>query len=244
MRKINEFLTALMKQLKDISDLNKPYALTREEWCKWHETVRSANPFKYFLLDTLPNRIFEATSVFTDAFKNSLRYIRYRWFDKLNIIHIKLPPGYYNADERLFYAAFELLVDYVEIEHANMYIAVNLGEVKTPWWYVRGLHLKTMRFPEYGLYHLKLDGAQLANTDRAFASREIWDLYHWWKFIRPNRVDPSEASGAYEWYKNKSPTELMPRELLTAIAKIEIAYEDEDEMQLMRLIAIRKHLWI
>jgi hypothetical protein len=195
------------------------------------------------MFETLPSSIGTSTSVFTDSFKIILRYIRYRWFDKLNIIHTRLAPGYHSPDERLFHATFELLVDYVEIEQANMLVAFGPEDVNLPWWYSRYFRVKTGRFPKYGLIHLKQEGMQSLTDERALAAQEIWDLYHWWKFIRPSRIDPSEASGMDIWFKTNSHKDVLPVELITLTADIEAAYEKEDDMQLMRIVAIRRHLW-
>ena len=65
-------------------------------------------------------------------------------------------------------------------------------------------------------------------TEQAKSSKEIFELYNWWK-NRDNRPDP------YSNYKSSKD--------IKELWKTEESYDQEDEDMLIRLIKIRKHLW-
>jgi hypothetical protein len=100
-------------------------------------------------------------------------------------------------------------------------------------------------------------------TQQAISAAETLVLYNWWKNVRPNRGDPYDISGWTEIYEEKrrakdaddilsifdiseENTELRERSKKAAnmLNEIEKSYSDEDEEMLIRLIRIRKSLWI
>jgi len=256
----------LIKKIRARLDLNEPRALGWDEWKEWHEKTKTSRPFAYFIMETVPNKAEDLVRFFTKPI-NDLRYaIRVRLFDRYHVINTGLKPGYADADTRMLHGMFNLLVDFVEVELAWMHVVFDEDERKKrkhPWWSLGWTRFKSFRDPEAGLIHLrwemKLDDKSLPAHDRspqqAERAREIWIIYHWWKYIRPRRPDPHDASGWTEYCNSKSITELfsdddktlddkkISAEIIERSVDIEQAYELEDEEMLIRLVKLRKSLW-
>jgi len=136
----------------------------------------------------------------------------------------------------------------------------------TGWW-----RWRTWRCSQAGLDHLDWamsltdvewldeDKKHLAKpTSQALTAKEIKELYTWWTVTYRNRPDPYEASGWSEYCdslrsqfgdnwigrSSKEPADVKVREKAhKLLAKIEKAYDKEDEEMLIRLIKIRDSLW-
>ena len=261
---INNYFETIKAQL----DLQKPDALPWGEWETWHASTKSSRPFVYFLMETLPTKSQDVWRFFTKPFTD-LRYaIRVRIFDKYHIIKTGLPPGYIDGDTRIMHGLFNLLIDFVEVERALMYVIFSAEAQqrhKHPWWSVGRTRFKAFRDPAAGLAHLKwemtLDSPSLPaheqSPSQAASAREIWEMYHWWKFARPARPDPNDASGWSEHCdllrarghnlfntSDETPEERRrSRECLDRSREIQEIYDAEDDQMLIRLIKIRKSLW-
>ena len=115
------------------------------------------------------------------------------------------------------------------------------------------------RCPEAGLEHLvwesklKMDD-ESSFTPQAIAAQEKLRLYNWWKFIRPVRANPFDASGWSAHCHNKSFDELFDADeteehqnnvdqMLVIMRNMEEAYDNEDEQAMIDLIKIRTSLW-
>ena len=123
----------MLKKLKD--KLNKPYAATWEEWDIWNKNSKEKYPFEYFLLETIPDKWNNFTKFFTHPINDFRFYVRSRFFDKYHLVNTGLKPGgYYEVDTRLIHSAFNLLVDYIEVECAHMNSLSNKEKKKSkPW---------------------------------------------------------------------------------------------------------------
>lgn len=247
-------------------NIEKPKAATWDGWNEWHDKTKNKNPRGYFWLETFPNFFEDNWTYVIRQFGDMKRWVRYRTFDRYHIIDTGLEPGFREFDERCLHGCFSMLVDYVEKDLAWRSALFSEEDYsKYPWW-GRGLfRVKVSRQPEIGVKHLRwesgLDNPNLSPTSRsdyqAERAREILDLYHWWKFVRPLRKDPMDLGG---WSaicsehkqndksilsnKNKSNTDRQrEREALDKTHAIEQAFEDEDTDQLIRLIKIRQGLW-
>jgi hypothetical protein len=250
-------------------DLNKPQVATFDDWEIWHAEAKKKSPIGYFLAQILPDKIDDIWRLTKKPFNETRWWIRYRLFDKYHIIKTGLQPGYHDFDERCLHGMFALLVDYVEVDLAWKH-SIFYPERKQEYpWYSRGIfRFRSTPKPEYGIEHLKwestLDSKSLPIYERsdyqAENAREVLDLYHWWKYIRPLRVDPMELSGwskicdennrngfsilsDNEQKKKTAAQKQREREALDRTHVIEEAYQNEDTQQLVRLIKIRHHLW-
>lgn len=254
--------------IKNQLDLHKPSALGWDAWSRWHRDTRLARPVAYFIMQTVPDKFDDFIKFFTKPV-NDLRYgLRVRIFDRYHVINTGLKPGYADMDTRMMHGLFNMLVEFVEVEKAHMQVVFDPAERKLrkhPWWSKGYTRFKSFRDAEAGLAHLKwemtLDGANLPLYDQsptqASAAREVWELYHWWKFVRPIRPDPLDASG---WSEHCDLLTLAGKHVLgdtphtaeeldrsTACLKksheLEQMFDDEDEQMLIRLVKVRKSLW-
>lgn len=245
----------------------KPHAATHKEWREWRNRAKAEEPFKYWLIETLPNWLENKRNAIIRPFNDLRYYIRCRVFDRYHIINTGLKPGYADCDSRMLHGMFSLLVDNIEVEKAWMNVVFNNGnqkKFKTPWWSKGWIRFKSFRNIDAGLAYLNweisLDDPTLSEYQRcdqqAQSAREQLALYTWWKKIRPARLDPMDASGWSDYCAEhmvslddifddeKTPEEeIKIRALLDKLNEIERAYHNEDTENLIRLVKIREHLW-
>lgn len=189
----------------------------------------------------------------------------YRTTQRYNIVHIGKPPGYYQNDDRMFFASFSLLVEFVEVELAY-YMSpkaqnYRIGRFK-PNRTFGELWLATRINDPYE------DGFHDYQKDRE-TYKEIWDLYVWYKDIRPTRPDPTDSSGYSQFsdllhtkYKelytfvpcpDGRPFSTMKKnisededtklgQLAMSSYEIEQKYEAEDNLMFERLLKVRSWL--
>ena len=199
------------------------------------------------------------------------------------------PWRYHEVDTRILHGMFETLVDFVEIEKAWMMVIWGQDENRHKFgykWYEMNGWLNWFasekRHPEAGLAHLEWEMALTIDdswyggdeesiaaakekgeyggpTHQAKAAKEQFELYNWWKNIRPNRPDPMDASGYtayfdrlrkdgnddfFSFLNTKSEEDRIEQQNCSELcSQIEEAYEREDEEMLIRLIKIRRSLW-
>ena len=257
-----------MKQFFELKN-KRPYAATLREWKEWKLQAKADEPFKYWLVETVPDWFEDRWRNITKPY-NDLRYaLRCRVFDKYHVINTGLPPGYADCDTRMLHGMFNLLVDYIEVEKAWMNVVFNKDlrhKTKTPWWSIGWTRFKSFRNVEAGLAYLNwemtLDNPNLDVNERsdsqAKSAREQLALYKWWKEVRPARPDPMDASGWTDFCEKlrvnhgnddtldliKTPEEEIEcKAVLEKNRQIDQAYEDEDTANLIRLIKIRSSLW-
>lgn len=255
----------MLKKIRDKLDLHKPHALGWNEWTKWHETTRKERPWAYFIAETVPEFLRDSCKRITDPINSARSWVRYRVFDRMHVVNTGLAPGYHDSDERMLHGMFSLLVDYVEVELAWMHVVFDKTareHYRHPWWSLGWTRFKSFRDPRAGLDHLRwemsLDDEKLPSHERnphqAVRAREIWQLYHWWKNIRPKRPDPHDASGWSEYCRKHTLDDILDddvsdddrlvrMEIIDLSREIETSYDEEDEQMLIRLVKIRKSLW-
>ncbi len=255
----------MIDRIKKSLDIGKPLAATMTEWREWRETTKKNQPIAYLIMETLPEKVGAAKKALFSPYHSLRHYIRYRFIDRYHVINTGLKPGYHDVDARLLNGSFSLIVDFVEVELAWMHVVFDntaRKEFSYPWWSLGWTRFKSFRNPDAGLAHLKwemtLDNENLPSHERnpiqAATAREIWELYHWWKYIRPKRSDPFESSGLNEWFEGRSLEDVFDgemsaddrkkeRDMLNLSHEIEASYEQEDQEMLIRLVKIRKSLW-
>ena len=243
--------------------INKPTALPWGEWSKWDEKTKKEHPIGWFITETLPAGIDWVDSHTIDHWRNLQYYIRNRWHRKTHILPTGLKVGeYYDLDTRILNGLMTSLVNFVEVEKAWM----------SRWNKDKKYKFKNGRCIQAGLDYLTWE-MNLINdyksgyddsmpeygkpTEQAKCAKEIFEIYNWWKNIRPNRPDPYDVSGWSEICENerKSGKSIFDNELTDAereksreaIKKsneIEEQYDAEDNEMIMRLMKIRRYLWI
>jgi hypothetical protein len=195
----------------------KPPAGTAEEWNAWHKKAKAKN-LRYWLaeegLDYLQNLLHWPADRIADV----RHYIRNRWISKTHALASNLKRGQWHEFEtRLLHAAFDELVNFVEIEEAWMHVICSGKEwkiYKNPWY--RSV-FRVWRCSEAGVAHLnwaaglkhdeewdnKNDPSFGQPTSQALAAQEILALYRWWKDERSKRPDPMDASGLSSYYDER-----------------------------------------
>lgn len=133
----------------------------------------------------------------------------------MKTLKIETLTGYWDKDEIMIHACFQILVNFVKFEwHEGKYETFcgyhDIDKCK-----------KEMISQGYSKKDIKLQISQLVDSNNT--TKEIWDLYNWWNKIRPNR-DP------------KMETTWDPKTHLF------LADMEDDEM-LLRLMKVRGHLW-
>jgi hypothetical protein len=81
-------------------------------------------------------------------------------------------------------------------------------------------------------------------TPQALAAKQIKELYLWWKYTRPNRIDPHSL--LKDDSDNDDPFSHISKDkkkIYKQIQKLEESYDKEDTNKLIQLIKIRKDLW-
>jgi hypothetical protein len=157
------------------------------------------------------------------------------------------------------YTSFNLLVKFVEIEKGHLEIENNKEKYLGPWWCRNWNRFQIKLHPEAGVNYLKseiawLDPMSVNDSMQLHAYTEIWEIYHWWRYIRPNRPNPSDLSelkAFRELHPNVFPSShelsvddsIKYRELMKLTRDISTQYDKEDDDMLIRLMKIRKNLW-
>ena len=235
---------------------DKPAGLTMEGWEDWRKEQESKRPIRYYLSDTLLGNLQDFVSYPSDLYHSVKNYLTNRFVDKTHYLKTGLEPGHYHeVDEKILHGLFTELSEFVEDELSWMnYLSKEKEE--------RG---KYKRSAEGGIDHLKWAISLKKDeengyskdmedygepTPQAESSKEILEIYNWWKNIRPYRADAYKVSKWYEICKNKitfyartTKDQEVVIESLDKLTSIEEQYDKEDEDMMIRLIKIRKSLW-
>lgn len=251
---------------------------TGEEWRDWKNSAKESHPIRYWLAEEGLEYIQDFIMYPIDKLYSVKYWLVNRYVTKTHALTSTLKKGqWHEFDDRILYCLFDELVNFVEVEIAWKNIVCSKDakkEYKSPWYASGWFRSRTWRSPESGLSYLDWEStltngefSRLEKDDpeydkpspQALKAQEISELYHWWKFVRPNRPDPYEISGwnnRYEtitkdgdslWnYMCEEETEeekVESRRILDLMNKIEENYDQEDEEYLIRLIKIRRSLW-
>ena len=243
--------------------IEKPKALEWGGWKKWEADLKAQHPYGYFFTETLPDFLSNVYDALTSPYYDALYYIRNRFIRKCHVLPTGFKPGqYHDLDSRMLHGLMQALVDFVEVEKAHMHRWLSTVKDKQ-------YKFKNGRCAEAGLDYLRWE-MSLTHKDwleeddpnynkptaQALNAMEIYSIYHWWKNVYPNRVDPMEASGwsalcdrldaegKSMFDKNETAEDRKEKDrTLKKLSKIEKQYEKEDEEMMIRLIIIRKSLW-
>lgn len=240
--------------------IKKPYAASGKEWKQWEVDAKKKHPLRYWLAEEALDKVQDFIYWPIEKLYSAKYYIVNRWVDQSHALvahpkHIK-PGNWQDLDYRILHCTFDELVDFVEIEKAYSNFRWDEEKIKDlKWWQGGRWRTRTWRSAEAGLDHLRWE-SDLENEDiptsQAKAAREIMELYDWWVNIRPNRVEPMEASGwsaycnskgdnLFDMFDEDDGVDTGPMHI--KMRELEKQYDDEDTEMLIRLIEIRGHLW-
>lgn len=238
-----------------IRGTSKPYALECGEWANWKKEARKKHPYRYWLAENGLKKLQNFFMFPSDLYYNIKVYINNRFIDKTHYLKTGLEPGnFYEFDYRIIHGLFNELVDFVEIELAH----INKWSNEKKYVFKHGRCEKAgldyldwasnLRYNEDYLTNKK-DPKYGTLTPQAITSLKIRELYTWWKHIRPNRPNPTEASGYSDLPYDDDEEMLFKKrgkrhtDCLRKLEKIEKDYDKEDTQKMIELIKIRKDLW-
>lgn len=219
----------------------KPFALEWDAWDAWRDNAKKKNPLRYWAAEELLGYLQDFVNLPMDIYYTIEVYIHNRFIDKTHCLKTGLKAGeYYDLDYRILHGLFNELVELVELDFANR--AIWDDEKKKKYKFVKGRCVEagidylnwasSLRYnKDYGL--TEGDKGYNELTPQAIAAQKTFELYRWWKNIRPNRINPhdlfsEEKDGKYYFRK---------------IGKLEDSYDKEDTKMLIKLIKIRGSLW-
>jgi hypothetical protein len=233
----------------------KPFALEWGKWDEWKKEQRNKRPIRFWLAEKGLAKLQGLVMLPIDIYRDVSYYVDNCYITKTHYLKTDLKPGhYYELDYRILHGLFNELVDFVEIEYANMAKYIKKNKVyKFKNGRCKEAGLDYLNWACYLKYGKKSYGIDKSNpkygkpTPQALAAIKIQQLYNWWK-DRPNRPEPMTVAGL-SWDQNKEDNLLdgkVTRKELSnfkKLEKIEADYEKEDTKMLIELIKIRGHLW-
>lgn len=247
----------------------KPVSLTSEEWHRWNNRAKRLYPLRYWIAETLFDRVQDVVNWPNDCIWAIRTYIVNRFVSKTHYLRTRLKPGeWHELEERMLHGLFNELKDFVETETAAFAVGplspIELSE-PLPWFtkfkkYFRKHHSAADGIA-YFRNQMESDWAPQTTLDPTAmtpsqVAREVLELYFWWT-NRGMRPDPYEASGWNRYVEWRWPNSKdinfdddgrtyphgSPTDLLDALRNIERKYEDEDTEMMIRLVRLRKYLW-
>jgi len=239
--------------------IEKPTAASYQEWRRWEEESKAKYPIRYFITETVPKYLSNMKRTIVSPFVNLKKFFYNRFVEIHHIIKMDLKPGWHEYDEKMLYANFQILVDYVELDCASHAV-----DSTTPSFWNRIFKGRNAwRSRELGLKYLAPHSLEEDPTcadeitKNNQVRKELMDLYIWWKDVRPNRVDPYESlrwkavhgshegENIWDWME---PGDIEAKAKLRQAAQeswnLEEAYRREDQERLEKLVKLREWLWL
>lgn len=248
----------MLEKFRKWMSFNPPGALDIGGWDEFESKFRKKAPVRYFI-----KHFVEQIEDIISILSHFAWAIQYRTIHKYHLVDTKLDPGYHEIDKRMLHANFELLVDYVEIECANMATAFKSKERKAAMGWRR--HLPAfLRFSEFrsrdlGIKHLEWETTLASptmneyerSTGQAQRAVQVILLYTWWKEVYPNRKElesPDQASVGLEflskrWKKENPDMSEKISQWSRDHFQQELDWDKEEQEMLIALMKIRKGLW-
>lgn len=135
-------------------------------------------------------------------FKTAVLYLKWRFITRTHLIDTKLEIGqWHDSDSKMLHGMFELLVDFVEVECANMYVMCFNDDCEDAG---RKYLLATDEYTTYE--HIE-------------KNKKVLRLYDWWKTQRPARA-PLDFSDAMSWWDIEQERYEEDTKMLIELAKI------------------------
>ena len=258
----------MLKKLKRIKlriklwfDYNPPGSLSSKGWRLFDQEFREKAPIRYWIMHDLRNATIQPLKF---KYRSISEWIRYRTTRRYHVVDTGLPPGYYDVDNRILNANFNLLKNFVECEQARQrYHWSDDGIKVSPWYTKLPLYWTFVEFrrPDLGIKHFEwaatLDDPALPPHERsdkqAEDAREILALYYWWVRDRPARkvVEYKDYNdqglgilGAFDAdFDRNAPDYKEYQASVEKSVNQEEQWNEEDTAMLIRLMKIRRGLW-
>ena len=65
---------------------DKPSALEWSKWSEWHNNAEKNNPIRYWVTETLLNKLQDIVNFPLDVYHTIEVYVRNRWIDKIHYL--------------------------------------------------------------------------------------------------------------------------------------------------------------
>lgn len=230
-------LSAPIKWLRTKAGLENPYALSSEDWDEHRKACKEKAPFVEWFTNSFVNKVQRIVRIPLNLVYSVKVYYK-NCKGNTHVLDGGLKKGvWYDLPYRIQHCLFNELVKYVEQEKGLEHLEWELGLVYNEEWGVN------KDDPKYGTL-----------TDQALSAAEQKALYSWWKYERPTRIDPHDASGLTAYYEQqrkegKSLLHLANgkdedwKEMHDKCSEMELQYSQEDDSMLLRLIKIKDSLW-
>lgn len=259
-----------------IRGTTKPFALEMDAWDEWHKSAKENHPTRYWIVEEGFDYLQNFVNYIPDKINAVRYYLNNRFYTKTHALTSNLKKGqWHEFDERVLHCLFDEFINFIEVEKAWDHCAwseearnkYSVPLTRRKWWL---RWFTEWRCAEAGLDHLRwemtltneeythwLDTDWGKPTQQAISASEQYQLYDWWKNIRPKRPDPYDISGWSEYcdrnrggngyrsiFQDKSEEDRKEsKRILDLLHKIEEDYDKEDEEMMNRLLKIRKGLW-
>lgn len=215
-------LKKILKRIKKYFILQRPGALTWEEWGGWYAENKKKYPIKYFLSETIPRWFAVKITMRLSHYKYWLVSHTIRRYHKLDLRQPFTDTeddyrwGWVDEDAQLLFANFNILCNYVRAINNPKYCNFNYSDES----------LKKLEEHESfeQIKHLK----------------EVKVLYEYWTIHRKEKLR-KRAALLHEWAVNKKND--TDKKRWNALQEYEKEIDNEEEEMLIRLIKIRKGLW-
>ena len=256
---------------------------TSEEWRDWKLNAKKQYPFRYWLAEQGLDHLQNIVMFIPDKLYAVKYYVNNRWVTgthRLTAHPRDIRPGSWcDVGNRFLPCLFNELVDFVEVEQAWYNIAWDpeaREKYRAPFYASGWLRWRTWRSREAGLDALRWaaglvydesHGVQPTDpnygkpTPQSQNAVECINLYLWWTQMRPNRLDPHDASGWSDyvnsrlndnknddsvfgiWESNDAVDQRHRTDMINVVDELEQRYDQEDEDMMIRLIKLRRFLW-
>lgn len=245
-------------------DLNNSYITPSYD--EFLERFLQEHPVQFFFIYYMPTKSWQFQERFDHYVFSKYRYCINRFINRTHVIKTGLPKGQRGLDlsNGLLHGSFSLLVDIVERDIPNTWMygvdSRRLRQYGYNIWQTTPFTRDIMwRKPEFGRAILERRLNVLRRTSSGEPDNRIMhELYIWWKFIRPARVDCDEASGMVkfiddiiqkygeEWeFNDLTHEEHVELRAVQAASDAQYkAYREEDNLMLARLIKHREDLYL
>lgn len=250
-----------MKSLKDKLFPDMPEAATAEDWDAWDEKSKKEHPIKWFVSDTIPDTFGSYVSWPLERKYSALkqRVSEKRW----KIVPRRLDKWqWHETDELVLHSAFELLEEFIIEEKSHM---LHWSHDDLPPAKDEKTKIK------YAMEYLDWEISLCSKTDlmhspnckedsQSNIAKEAKELFIWWYNERPKRIDPYENE-YYAQYTEMRKSRNAPdftlshkddtkeeskiyQKAMDLATELEEQYNKEDDENLIRLMKIRRGLWI
>ena len=255
-----KYMSNILKGFNRWMNYNPPFAETAKGWRLFNSEFKENAPIRYWIQNDLIRSV-----IWPIEFKinDMIEYVRFRTYDRYNVVDTGLPPNYYDISTMMLHANFNMLRNYIEVDKGLDYFWAHKDKyTQLPWYhqYVIFQRLFKPRYPALGIKYLEwestLDSPELDEYSRsdkqAVTARELLYLYNWWVNERPTRKlmdNPSYDDQGFDMgpcdedFDKSAEDYIRYKEISALNDQQEKSWEDEDTNNLIRLIKIRKSLW-